>query len=147
MITPKSIERYVDYQPVLVKQTFAALLDNKSKATQNTISRFPEQIKVFLNRAGIVTVSKENWLADVFQEFDIDSLMDILRGESLKETKTISYRVKKAVIGGVLDRLLGYVLDLDFSCLSQADRLSVGDGMYLAALHKEAAKKTTKIKV
>jgi hypothetical protein len=147
MINQKSIERYVDYQPVLVKQTFAALLDNKSTATQNAVSSFSDRVKVFLNRAGIATVSTENWFADVSEEFDIDSLMDILRGESLKETQTFAFKLQKVVFGWALDRLLGYVLDLNFSHLSYSDRMSVGDGLYLAALHKEAVKKTAKTRV
>ena len=141
MITPKTIEKYVNYQPVLVKQTFSALLGNKSKATQNTLDAlFPAKIKQFLNRAGIATVSKEDWLANILQEYDIDSLMDILRGESLKETQTVAFKIQKATMGWVLDRLLGYNLDLDFSDLSHEDRMSVGNGIYLASLYKEAVR-------
>ena len=136
--TKESIEKYVDYQPTLSKQVFSALLDNKSEATQNTISRVSDTIKKWLNRAGLQTAVNESWMGYIFAEYDIESLMDILRGESLQETKTIAYKIQQATIGGILNQLLGYVLDLDLKNLSYDERMIVGDAMCLACLYREA---------
>ena len=129
MITKQSIEAYVDHKPTLVKQTFAILLDSKNPTTHSTLAMYIASVKVYLNRAGIATISKEHWLNDIFLEFEIDSLMDILSGESLKETKTAKFKLMRAAMGGYLDKLVGNALGLDFANLSHEDRLSVGDGV------------------
>lgn len=147
MITPKTIENYVDHQPVLVKQTFSVILDNKSKSALDTLSAYLIGAKSFFNRAGIVTVSKDNWIKGIASEYDIDSFMDILRGESLKETKTIGWKILKTTIGNFADRLIGNNLGIDFVGLPHEQRMNVGDAIYLAALHNELSKTVTKSNV
>jgi hypothetical protein len=145
--TTRTIESYVDTQPSIVKQAFSALLNNKSKATQDTISACLPKIKVWLNRAGVITVSKDNWIPVVFELFEIEPLMDIVTFGAIEESSSIYSKLVRAAIGWFIDPMIGYVLDLDLSELSREDQSLVGTGIALAALYKEAQKLTIGEKV
>jgi len=138
MLTKQSVENYIDAQPVLLKQCFTSLLDNKSKTTQETIDSFLEPTRLLLIAGGIPVSPTDNWLSELNPLFDdITPVMHILQGESKKVHQTLRGKVIKLTLGWIFDNLLGYCLDLDYRHLGKSDRLLVGDAIFLSAIYKK----------
>lgn len=134
MITTESIESYVENHGSTTREVFSSLVESDSKATQELVRSSEKTIKKYLVRQGINVDPTPNWLKSVCLELEIEDLMLILESADVKERKSWSATLFEPFRALIL-KMIGYVLDLDFSASTHEQQLQSGDAIMLACLY------------